>query len=128
MPHRIPRSLPSFAAMADDVQCSRTALAAVLGVSRSTLHRWTADDSAPRSARLAVFWLTRWGASTLDADAHNGATMQAALAAALRVELIAAQRQIARLRRALDAAPAGAANSPLYSGVDLMPVSEAGSR
>lgn len=128
MPHRFPRQLPPFAALADDVQCSRTALAVVLGVSRSTLHRWIADDSAPRTARLAVFWLTRWGASTLDADAHNSAVMQAALARALRDELIAAQRQIARLRRALDAAPSGSANSPVYSGVDLMPVSEAGNR
>lgn len=126
MPHRLPRHLPPFATLADDVQCSRTALAVALGVSRSTPHRWIADDSAPRSARLAVFWLTRWGVSALDADAHNSAVMHAGLARALRDELIAAQRQIARLRRALDAAPAGAANSPVYSG-DLMPVSEAGS-
>lgn len=105
--------------MADDVQCSRTALAVALGVSRSTLHRWIADDSAPRAACLAVFWLTRWGASTLDADAHNAAVHSAALARALRDELIKAQRQIARLQRAIDAAPGGAANRPVYSSVYL---------
>jgi predicted DNA-binding transcriptional regulator AlpA len=120
--------LPPFAELADDVQCSRAVLACTLGVSRSTLQRWIADDEAPRVARLAVFWLTRWGQSALDADAYNSAAMHASMARALRDELIAAQKQIARLRRALDAVPSGSANSPVYSGVDLMPVIEAGNR
>lgn len=115
MINRLPRHLPAFSALADDVQCSRTVLACMLGVTPRTLQRWIADDEAPRVARLAVYWLTRWGQSALDADAHNSATMHAAQARALRDELIAAQRQISRLRRALDALPVGTANSPIYS-------------
>lgn len=125
MLHRLPRHLPAFAALADDVPCSHAALARALGVHSRTLTRWREDDTAPRSAGLAVFWLTRWGQSALDADAHNAATMQATQARLLRDELIAAQRQIARLRRALDAAPVGTANSPVYSG-EAPPVTEVG--
>jgi hypothetical protein len=125
MPHRLPRSLPPFAALADDVPCSRSALSKALDVHPRTLARWIDDDAAPRVARLAVFWLTRWGMSQLDADAYNSATLHAGMAGALRVELIAAQTQIARLRRALDAAPTGSANSPIYTP-DAPPVNEAG--
>ncbi len=100
--------------MADDVQCSRAVLACVLDVHPRTLSRWIDHDAAPRVARLAVFWLTRWGASALDAAAYNDATMHAAQARLLRDELIASQRQVSRLRRALDSAPSDTANSPIY--------------
>lgn len=114
MQHRLPAHLPPFAAMADDVPCSRAVLACALDVHPRTLARWIDDDAAPRVARLAVFWLTRWGQSQLDADLYNDNQTHAAMANALRTELIASQRQVARLRRALDAAPLDSANSPIY--------------
>lgn len=126
MPHRLPRQFPSFGTLVDDVLCSRRALAIVLDVHPRTLQRWIDADDAPRTAILAVFWLTRWGVSTIAADAHNAATAQAGLAAALRVELMKAQRQIARMQRAIDAVPTGAANAPVYSG-ESVPLIEAGS-
>lgn len=125
MPHRFPRQFPSFATLADDVQCSRSALAKVLDVHPRTLARWIETEAAPRAAVLAVYWLTRWGMSQLDADAYNSATLSAALAASLERELIASQRQVSRLRRALDAAPTISANSPIYSGESL-PLMDAG--
>ncbi len=126
MLHLIPKHLPAFAALAEDVHASRAVLARALDVHPRTLARWIEDDAAPHVARLAVFWLTRWGQSALDADLYNANALHAALARELRIELMKAQRQIARLRRALDAAPAGAANSPIYSG-EAPPVSDAGS-
>jgi hypothetical protein len=126
MPHRLPKDLPSFAMLAEDVQCSSAALARALDVHPRTLARWITYDAAPLVARLAVYWLTRWGQSQLDADAYNSAAMHAAMSRALRVELMASQRQIARLRRALDAAPSGSANSPIYSG-EILARMDAGS-
>ena len=100
--------------LADDVPCSRADLARLLDVHPKTLRRWLDDDTAPRVASLAVFWLTRWGASAADADAHNSAVTAAVQARLLRDELISAQRQVARLRRALDVAALDTANSPVF--------------
>jgi predicted DNA-binding transcriptional regulator AlpA len=108
--------MPSLSAMLDDLGSPQTAaLARALGVSASTARRWIAAGTAPRSVLVSIFWLTRWGRSAVDAESHNAATLHASHARLLRDELIAAQRQIARLRRALDAAPTGAANAPVYS-------------
>lgn len=84
-------------------------LARALGVSQRTVSRWIAADSAPTPVLQALFWLTRWGQSSVNADAHNAATMHAAMVGALRREIDVLRASLERLGRIADF---GAANDP----------------
>ncbi|MDN3923324.1 hypothetical protein [Roseateles violae] len=77
-------------------------LARALGVSAGTVSRWIRQDDAPRPVLLALFWLTRWGVSRIDAEAHNSAAMHAAIAASLRTEAERLRRELARVVAAAD--------------------------
>ena len=48
-------------------------VAKVLGISQRTVYRYNATGHAPRAICLAVFWLTRWGRSAVNAQAINDA-------------------------------------------------------
>jgi hypothetical protein len=127
MLNRIPRSFPSLSAMLDDLGRPKpAALARALRVSASTVRRWIADDAAPHSVMVAIFWITRWGISAIDAEAYNSATMHAGLAVQLKLDLAESHRQVARLVELLDQAKHfdQAANCPIYSD---MPVTDLGS-
>lgn len=79
-----PRHVPPWEAIIDDLgRPPVDRVARVLGVSRSTVYRWHSDGSGPRIACLALFWLTRWGRSSVDAQATNDAVMGFQLARAL---------------------------------------------
>lgn len=84
-------------------------LAQALGVSTRTVQRWLAADQAPRAVLLAVFWSTRWGRSTIDADAHNSAAQALGLADCLRRENEALRRELARV---VSLGDFGSANAP----------------
>ena len=85
--------------MLDDLgQPSARRVARVLGVSQRTAYRWNADGHAPRVACMALFWLTRWGRSAVDAQAVNDARTAIGYADSLRRELLHAERQIAHLK------------------------------
>lgn len=60
---------------------------------------------------LALFWLTSYGQSVIDAEAVNNARLQFARAKAYELELKRTKRQLAYVLR-LNAT--GAANEPLY--------------
>jgi protein involved in temperature-dependent protein secretion len=48
------------------------------------VHRWNSARVAPKAACLALFWLTRWGRSAIDAQAVNDAVLAVSLARSLR--------------------------------------------
>lgn len=98
MLNRLPKELPPFEVMLKDIgDPSLPALAHALQVHESTLRRWLRGQDVPRVAMLAVFWLTRWGMSLADCEAHNTAVTQASLASALQAQVDDLQERIARL-------------------------------
>lgn len=120
MLNRLPRTLPPLSALLDDIgNPAAGAVARALGVTERTLRRWQADDQAPRCAALALFWLTRWGMSATNAEAHNAAVLHAAHARALTDEVA---RLRAELARVLALADSGAANMPSLAVAPLAQV------
>ncbi len=119
MLNRLPRSTPPLSMMLDDIGRPKTqAVARALGVSPSTARRWIAADHAPRTVLISLFWLTSWGRSAVDSEAHNAAVLHATHSAVLRHEL-------RRLSAPLVTRDDGPANAALYTPV-APPVSEAG--
>lgn len=98
--------------MLDDLgQPSAADLGRTLDVHPRTVRRWIAADCAPRAVLAALFWLTRWGASQVNADAHNAATLHAGMAATLRREIEALQRELAHV---VALGQHDSANAPLW--------------
>jgi hypothetical protein len=59
----LPRDMPAFEVLLDNIGSPHPdRLASSLGVSRRTVYRWF-ETGAPRLASLAIWPLTRWGAS-----------------------------------------------------------------
>jgi hypothetical protein len=97
--------------MLDDIGRPRTAdLAKCFDVHPCTVDRWIKTDTMPRTAQLALFWLTRWGMGAVDAEATNQARMYAGLAACRATEVKTLQQTIERLLRLADF---GSANDPV---------------
>lgn len=110
MLNRLPRQMPPLAAMLEDIGNPKPPqLARALGVSTRTVQRWLSDEQAPRTAMLAIFWLTRWGRSQVNCEAVNEAAMFAGLVSSLQRRVEDLQRQVDHLRRIGDF---GAANDP----------------
>lgn len=109
-----PKSLPIWETILDDLgRPEPKRIARVLGVGLSTVYRWNALKLAPRSACLALYWLTRWGRSDVHAAAVNDATAAVGYANALYAE----NRQLrTRLEHVLALSDTGAANGPLLGG------------
>jgi len=85
---QMPKFVPPWDTLMDDLGHPAPDLVArALGVGRSTVYRWNSAGHAPRVAALAVFWLTRWGRSEIDARATNDALMGLSLARSLAEEL-----------------------------------------
>ena len=61
---------------------------------------------------LALFWVSTWGQSTLDAELHNAAQQATQHRAAQAGEVDRLRRQLARV---LSLADFGTANAPLYN-------------
>lgn len=109
-----PVQMPALSLLLDDLGSPAPRLLALaLGVRPSTLKRWITMDQAPRPVLLALWWLTRWGLSTADAEAWNLAQLRCAEAAAWRAE---AQALRAELARVLAAGDFGCANDPSPMG------------
>lgn len=101
---RTPRYIPPFNTLLEDLgRPSPAELAKALGVTPRTVFRWlAAPEAVPRPVLLALFWLTRWGLSEVDAEAVNSARMHAAMADALRDDLERLRRELARVVAAGD--------------------------
>jgi hypothetical protein len=96
---RAPRALPALPLLLADLgNPSAAAIGRALGVSERTAWRWLAAGDAPRPAALALYWLSTWGWSAIEADARNRVALAEALADALARERDALQAENARLR------------------------------
>lgn len=89
---------------------SDAALAKQLAVSVKTFKRWRLSDDAPRAARLALFYESKWGYSLLYTESFNRVTMLQQEVNSLRRENAAL---VARLARLMALGNFGASNAPL---------------
>jgi hypothetical protein len=111
MLNRLPRHMPRLAEMLADIgNPTPRDLARALGYSERTVRAWLKTDNAPRAVMLAVFWLTRWGMSSVDAEAHNLMQMHAGLAQCERQRADELAHAVERLETL---GAYGAANSPV---------------
>lgn len=107
----VPRALPIWQTILDDLgNPPAHRIARTLGVSERTVYRWNAAEQAPRCAALALFWLTRWGHSHINAKAVNDAAWACRYLNALETELKTLRHQLDHVSRLADT---GAANRPL---------------
>jgi hypothetical protein len=105
-----PRTLPIWPQLLDDLgNPPSTRIARVLGVGVRTVRRWNRAQRAPRVACLALFWLTRWGRSQVDAQVVNDCMVAVSYATGLETEVRALRTQLARI---LALGEFGAANDP----------------
>ncbi|RUS68002.1 hypothetical protein CUZ56_00485 [Saezia sanguinis] len=82
MLNRIPRNIPPLPVLLAEIGATPRQVARVLQVSERTVYQWLKTGREPWSARIALFWLTRWGYSIIHTDAENEARLFAALARA----------------------------------------------
>lgn len=110
MLQRLPTAMPSLSQMLGDIgNPSAEAMAGALDVSESTARRWLREDAAPRPVLLSLFWLTRWGVSTIDAQAQNDAQSATLLARSLRGEVEELRAGLGKVGKIADF---GSANDP----------------
>jgi hypothetical protein len=110
MLNRLPRQVPPLSLMLDDIGGVKPReLAKVMGVSERTARGWITRDEAPMPVLMALFWLTKWGRSSVDAEAHNDAVMHAEMARSLADQV---RELTARLHRLGRIADFGSANDP----------------
>ena len=88
-------------------------VARVLGMSERSVYRFNQVGDAPRVASLALFWLTRWGRSSVHSQATTDAIRACGYAESLRRDVA---RLEARIEHLLALANSGAANEPLLGG------------
>lgn len=108
----IPAYVPALPLLLSDLgNPEPAAVAQALGLTARTVTRWGVAGDAPLAARLALFWVTRWGQSAVDAAAVNDARMYAGLALCLRGERDALRARVAHLELLSDF---GCANAPRF--------------
>lgn len=97
-----PAALPIWEVILDDLgRPPVRRISKVLGVGQSTVYRWNQHGQAPRAACLALFWLTRWGRSLIDAQATNDAVLYAGYARSLQADLDAVRLRLAQVETQL---------------------------
>jgi len=103
---RAPAALPVWAAILEDLgNPAPQRVAKALGVARSTVYRWNQAGGGPRMACLALFWLTRWGRSEVDAQAVNDAQLYSQLATSLAADRDRLAHQVQLLTATLNPWP-----------------------
>lgn len=116
--HHTPPTVPSWPQLLDALRQPPAAVVArTLGLSLRTVRRYNRSGRAPRTVRLALFWLTHWGRSLVEAQAVNDARLAVAYLDALK-RRVAELEDAVRYLQALNAS--GAANDPL-SGAPQAP-------
>lgn len=122
MLNRLPRHMPPLQVMLDDIgNPSVKEIARALKVHESTVRRWLRDDYAPHPVMLSVFWITRWGLSAVDCEAHNAAVMSAGIARSRKEQIESLE---VRIRRLGQIATFGSANDPEPGVVPLAAIAE----
>ena len=113
-----PRKFPPLWTLLDAIPASRADVAQHLGVTRRTLMRWEADETAPHAVLVAVFMESAYGRSAIDADMQREVVNLRGLSRSLRDREDVFRHQIARLENEWAAAArgdAGAANGPVFA-------------
>jgi predicted DNA-binding transcriptional regulator AlpA len=106
----MPKTIPAFKDMLVDIGNPHPReIAKALKVTERSVWRWLAANKAPHSVMLAIFWLTKWGMSEIEAAAHNAAIGSAAQARCLQEEL---ERVTATLQRISKISDFGSSNDP----------------
>lgn len=119
MLNRMPRRMPELATMLADIgNPSPEAVARALGVSTRSVQRWIAKEAAPRPVMVAIFWLTRWGMSSVNAEAVNLAALRSGEANVMRRKVEDLERKLVHLAKIADFS---AANSPIVDLPDVAP-------
>jgi len=93
-------------------------VARVLGVGVRTVYRWNRVGAAPRSACLALFWLTRWGRSQVDVQSAHDAMVACSYVDSLRKRVSTLELQLSHV---LALGETGSANGPLIGGLGGTP-------
>lgn len=100
----MPRDLPPWELLITDLgRPPAERIARALGVGVSSVYRWNRTGKAPRMARMALFWLTRWGHSAVHTQATNDAITACGLVAGLKRERDYQRGYAERLRTERDA-------------------------
>ena len=108
---RLPQDMPPFSFMLQDIGSpSVHSVAAAFKVDVRTAKQWMTADRAPHAVMMAIFWVTKWGISAADANAHNDAVLSASTARLGGEEAARLKEQIAHIERLADF---GSANDPL---------------
>lgn len=105
--------------LADIGSPSSAQVAKTLRVTVDQVDAWRAADEAPHAAGLALFWLTTWGMSAVDAEISNAIALQAGLARAWASEVQQLRRELARVIALGDF---GCANSPTIAAAPVFVV------
>lgn len=117
MLQHLPVHVPPLSDLLADLGNPRAALVAkALDVTPRTVQRWIASDDAPLSCRLALFYVTRYGRSAVNAAAENDAQI---FRTSHLIAQADAERRTRDVQRLLAAGDFGTANDPL---VDLAPL------
>ncbi len=107
----LPAILPSLDAMLQDLgQPDAEAIGAGLRVHPTTVRRWLRDGDAPHAIKLALFWMTRWGLSAVEANAQNDAIHSHRVAGLRELEAAELRKSLPLVERLADF---GSANDPL---------------
>ena len=109
MLHLLPKHTPPLDTLLGDIGAKPQQVAKALGVHPKTVARWIEQGDAPLPVRLALFWITRWGWSQLDAELLNQSRMHAGMVDCLKRRIADLEAQIELLGRIGDF---GAANDP----------------
>jgi hypothetical protein len=109
--HHVPRVLPALSVILADLgQPAPSVWARAIGVSERTAWRWQAADEAPRAALLALYWVTRWGYSEIEAQARHELDTARLLVDSLRRDIAGLRARMAHLQAI---GSFGASNDPL---------------
>jgi predicted DNA-binding transcriptional regulator AlpA len=105
-----PAFVPIWHTMMDDL-CNPPPerVARVLGISKRSVYRYNETGFAPKPVCLAVFWLTRWGRSAVNAQAINDAVTAIQYVEGLRSQVAQLEATVKQLVQIGDF---GSANDP----------------
>ena len=105
-----PVGLPYWQTLMDDLCNPPPArVARVLGIGERSVYRYNATGFAPKPICLAIFWLTRWGRSAVNAQAINDATLMVGYVDSMKRQVADLEGQLAHV---LSIGNFGSANAP----------------
>lgn len=85
--------------MMQDIGASVDDVCKVLNVSRASVYRWLSVGKMPRSAMLALYWLTSWGQRSIAEDVHERMRLATAMSQAMGREIRSLRSDLDRLSK-----------------------------